>query len=112
MKHLDPSKQLCQYEVPGGGVCRDEGCDGVHLSRLPMDIDGEALEPSDQETANFLLGAMPFEWQSKNHVTLGKMIAALSLVRQSSSLMTLSFEDRVRRALLVLEPPPTVPRAS
>lgn len=46
MKHLDPSKQLCQYEVPGGGVCRDEGCDDVHLSRLRMYVDGDALEPS------------------------------------------------------------------
>lgn len=30
---LDPSKQICQYELPGGGVCRDEGCQDVHLSR-------------------------------------------------------------------------------
>lgn len=67
---------------------------------------------SDQETANFLLGAMPLEWQTKNNVTVGKMIAALTLVRQSASLMTLSFEERVRRALLVLEPPPPVPKAS
>jgi hypothetical protein len=49
---------------------------------------------------------MPFEWQARNHVTVGKMIAALTLVRQSASLMTLSFEERTRRALLILEPPP------
>ncbi|KAF9450571.1 hypothetical protein P691DRAFT_458231 [Macrolepiota fuliginosa MF-IS2] len=112
MKYLDPSKRLCQYEVPGGGVCRDEGCDDVHLTRLPMGIDEEVAEPSDQETANFLLGAVPFEWQARNNATVGKMIAALTLVRQSASLMTLSFEERVRRALLVLEPPPPVPKTS
>ncbi|KAF8895335.1 hypothetical protein BD779DRAFT_719169 [Infundibulicybe gibba] len=31
-KMLNPSKQLCQYEVPGGGVCRDEKCEDIHLS--------------------------------------------------------------------------------
>lgn len=46
MKYFDPSRQLCQYEVPGGGVCRDEGCNSVHLSRLPTGIDGEIQEPS------------------------------------------------------------------
>lgn len=30
----DRGVRVCQYEVPGGGVCRDEGCDGLHLSRL------------------------------------------------------------------------------
>jgi hypothetical protein len=33
-KVLHPSKPICRYEVPGGGTCRDEGCDDVHLSRL------------------------------------------------------------------------------
>ena len=41
-KVLHPFKRICQYEVPGGGTCRDEGCDDVHLSRLQ----GEAVEPS------------------------------------------------------------------
>ena len=31
---LDPSKRICQYEVPGGGICRDEDCEDVHLSRV------------------------------------------------------------------------------
>lgn len=31
---LDPSKQICQYELPGGGVCRDAGCQDMHLSRI------------------------------------------------------------------------------
>ncbi|TFK74843.1 hypothetical protein BDN72DRAFT_832957 [Pluteus cervinus] len=33
-KWLDPSKQICQYEIPGGGECRDGGCTDLHLSRL------------------------------------------------------------------------------
>jgi hypothetical protein len=41
-KVLHPFKRICQYEVPGGGTCRDEGCDDVHLSRLQ----GETVEPS------------------------------------------------------------------
>jgi hypothetical protein len=28
----DPSKRLCQYEVPGGGECRDRDCEDIHLS--------------------------------------------------------------------------------
>jgi hypothetical protein len=33
LKSLDPDKQICQYEVPGGGVCRDQTCEDVHLER-------------------------------------------------------------------------------
>jgi hypothetical protein len=32
-KRLDPSKRLCQYES-GGGTCRDDKCEDLHLSRL------------------------------------------------------------------------------
>lgn len=28
---LDPLKRVCQYEIPGGGVCRDSGCNELHL---------------------------------------------------------------------------------
>ena len=41
-KVLHPFKRICRYEVPGGGTCRDEGCDDVHLSRLQ----GVTVEPS------------------------------------------------------------------
>jgi hypothetical protein len=41
-KILHPFKRICRYEVPGGGTCRDEGCDDVHLSRLQ----GVTVEPS------------------------------------------------------------------
>lgn len=43
---LDPSKRICQYEVPGGGVCRDEGCEDVHLSRIAGHDGKGGLEPS------------------------------------------------------------------
>jgi hypothetical protein len=45
IKLLDPLKRICQYEVPGGGVCRDEGCDDVHLNRIAGPGTG-GLEPS------------------------------------------------------------------
>ncbi|TDL17244.1 hypothetical protein BD410DRAFT_794551 [Rickenella mellea] len=44
-------KRLCQYEVPGGGQCRDASCEELHVWEL---------EPSDQDTAQFLAGAWPF----------------------------------------------------
>lgn len=45
-KRLDPSKRLCQYEVPGGGTCRDSQCEDMHLSRLEgINLLGE-IEPS------------------------------------------------------------------
>jgi len=43
---LDPSKRICQYEVPGGGVCRDEGCEDVHLSRIAGQGGRGGAEPS------------------------------------------------------------------
>lgn len=47
-KLLDPLKQVCRYEVPGGGVCRDEGCEDVHLSRIFgfRGASGTGAEPS------------------------------------------------------------------
>ena len=36
----DSSRKLCQYEVPGGGECRDHECQDVHPSRV------WAVEPS------------------------------------------------------------------
>ncbi|KAI0916831.1 hypothetical protein AcW2_007118 [Taiwanofungus camphoratus] len=36
----NPSTRICQYEVPGGGECRDRDCQDVHLSRL------HSVEPS------------------------------------------------------------------
>ncbi|KAG2129148.1 hypothetical protein DEU56DRAFT_818040 [Suillus clintonianus] len=36
----DPGLRVCQYEVPGGGVCRDKGCNDLHLSRLVSEPSG------------------------------------------------------------------------
>ncbi|KAF5360367.1 hypothetical protein D9756_004913 [Leucocoprinus leucothites] len=110
MNSLDTSRQLCRYEIPGGGVCRDEGCTNVHISRILAEADGDGFDMSDTDIAQFLLCTMPYEWQKGHNVTINKMIAALTLVRQSASLNTLNFEERVRRALLVLEPPLPVPK--
>jgi Putative zinc-finger domain len=35
-RSLDPSKQICQFEIPGGGICRDASCEDLHLSRVPL----------------------------------------------------------------------------
>jgi hypothetical protein len=32
--------QICQFEVPGGGECRDEACGDIHLSRLQVELHG------------------------------------------------------------------------
>lgn len=46
MNSLDASGQLCQYEIPGGGVCRDEGCTNVHISRVLAEADGDGFDMS------------------------------------------------------------------
>ena len=51
-KVLHPFKRICRYEVPGGGTCRDEGCDDVHLSRLQ----GVNMEPSGTCWVGFFFG--------------------------------------------------------
>jgi hypothetical protein len=63
----------------------------------------------DIDVAHFLLSKIPLDWQKRHKVTLSKMQAALTMVRQSASLKGLGFEERVRRALLVVEAthPPT-----
>ncbi|KXN88061.1 hypothetical protein AN958_07520 [Leucoagaricus sp. SymC.cos] len=112
MSSLDTSGQLCQYEIPGGGVCRDGGCNNVHISKVLEEANGDGFDMSDFDITNFLLRTMPLEWQSRHNVTTGKMVAALTLVRQFASPKTLNFEERVRRALLAIEPAPPVPKAS
>ncbi|KAG2033787.1 hypothetical protein BDR03DRAFT_656746 [Suillus americanus] len=36
----DSGLRVCQYEVPGGGVCRDKDCNDLHLSRLVSEPSG------------------------------------------------------------------------
>lgn len=33
----DPEKRLCQYEIPGGGICRDKTCSDLHIGDLQPD---------------------------------------------------------------------------
>jgi hypothetical protein len=46
MNGLDTSGQLCQYEIPGGGVCRDDGCTNVHINRLLAEAGGDGFDMS------------------------------------------------------------------
>jgi hypothetical protein len=48
-KRLDPLKRVCQYEIPGGGACRDEKCEDVHLRRLMGAIGGSSDNPNPLE---------------------------------------------------------------
>jgi hypothetical protein len=59
-KALDPSKQICQYELPGGGVCRDEGCQEVHLSRR---LDGASVDGIEPSGTLSLCSSYSFLWR-------------------------------------------------
>jgi hypothetical protein len=54
----DSGLRVCQYEVPGGGVCRDKDCNDLHLSRL-------VSEPSDADVAAYVHGVLPQPWRSR-----------------------------------------------
>jgi len=40
-KSLDPDRRICRFEIPGGGVCRDDNCEDLHIER-----ELEGWEPS------------------------------------------------------------------
>lgn len=40
-RSLDPDRRICQFEIPGGGVCRDDNCEDLHIER-----ELETWEPS------------------------------------------------------------------
>jgi len=90
---IDPSKRLCQYEIPGGGECRDRECEDIHLSRTP------GVEPSDEETAQYIYA----------HATMAPVLSqynikdikdALEDARQRNP--SKNFEGRVSEALVSL----------
>ncbi|KIL63266.1 hypothetical protein M378DRAFT_726391 [Amanita muscaria Koide BX008] len=106
-KRLDPLKLICQYEIPGGGTCRDGTCEDIHLSRLISSDDQNAMyenEPNDDDTAEYLFNKLPHLRDVKS---AGRIKAALEEMRLQPLRMTL--EDRVMRALAVLKPPPPPP---
>lgn len=107
-KSLDPSKRLCHFEVPGGGVCRDAECQDVHLSRMGNNHGLYQFEPSDEDTADYLSTALPASWLTVFGSSLViKIITALQQARHDKP--SLVFEERVARALAALEPSLSTP---
>jgi len=47
---IDPHRRLCQFEIPGGGVCKDSTCPDVH---------SREFEPSDTQVARHLSSYLP-----------------------------------------------------
>lgn len=46
---LDPHKRVCQYEIPGGGICKDSDCEDFHMHRMGGASRGLAIvEPSGE----------------------------------------------------------------
>jgi len=107
-RRLDPSKRLCQYEVPGGGTCRDEGCEDVHLSRLEGANSAGLVEPTDAETADYLFSIMPGSWFSTHKVhSPSRILEALQQVHHMAANDPLGLEDRVAQALMLIGSPRT-----
>lgn len=88
----DPSRPICQYEIPGGGECRDRDCDCIHLSRPPT------ADPTDDETAHYLYAHHAVF--SGSHHSVKDIKDALENIRQRSP--TKSFDDRVAGAVTLL----------
>ncbi|PFH54118.1 hypothetical protein AMATHDRAFT_53961 [Amanita thiersii Skay4041] len=120
-KRLDPSKRICQYEVPGGGICWDDKCQEVHLSRLfssaGSSIDRlyvlDGVEPDDKDTAEYLFYNLPEGWLKRCNIkSPTRILSALEEVGldKTSGPHMMVLEERVRRALAVLEPVPPLPR--
>lgn len=86
----DPSRRICQYEVPGGGVCRDDHCQDVHLSRMSDN------EPSDEETAQYLFSAMPV---GSPHALRDIKVA---LENARSRVAGITFDKRLEEAMATL----------
>ncbi|KAJ7212023.1 hypothetical protein GGX14DRAFT_447010 [Mycena pura] len=105
---LDPTKRICQYET-GGGVCRDTGCEDVHLTRLGREDATDVVEPSDADTAEYLFNLLPASWLKEHGVSMATIATALQEARDKNN--TLGFEERVARAVLGLgpRPPPPLP---
>ncbi|KAJ3932318.1 MAG: hypothetical protein NXY57DRAFT_127661 [Lentinula lateritia] len=46
---LDPHKRVCQYEIPGGGICKDSDCEDFHMHSMGGASTGLAIvEPSGE----------------------------------------------------------------
>jgi len=97
-KSFDPDRRICQFEIPGGGVCRDDKCEDLHIER-----ELERWEPSDEDTAQFLFEALA---ASSRDSSPGRSTTdikhALEETRTRKDMTDLGFEDRVFAALSIL----------
>jgi len=44
---FDSEKRICQFEVPGGGECRDAHCEDMHIGRV------SSIEPTGTQVSSF-----------------------------------------------------------
>ncbi|KAL4267587.1 Zinc-finger domain-containing protein [Pleurotus pulmonarius] len=93
LKNTDPSQQICRFEIPGGGVCRDSECEDVHLKSSSRGA--RAAEPRDDDTARYLCDQLPRSWVEDRRIGEDDIRAALLA---TSGMI----EERVRHALGVL----------
>ncbi|KAJ3838943.1 hypothetical protein F5878DRAFT_148210 [Lentinula raphanica] len=102
---LDSQKRVCQYEIPGGGSCRDASCEDLHLSRIGTSTGQVIAEPSTQDTANYLSGALPDHWSTAYGSSFPtRIMTALEDARINHP--TETFEERVLRVCETLRPHP------
>ncbi|KAK0201809.1 hypothetical protein DFS33DRAFT_1023719 [Desarmillaria ectypa] len=101
-KLLDPFKRICQYEIPGGGICRDVGCEDVHPSRLSnqQSSTGHSVDPSDEDTGAYLCAVVAFPLG----VDASKIVGILKKLRLEHPAMV--FDERVSRTLEILSTQP------
>ncbi|GAV99874.1 hypothetical protein LENED_001360 [Lentinula edodes] len=94
---LDPHKRVCQYEIPGGGICKDSDCEDFHMHRMGGASRGLAIvEPSDQDIANYLSKALSESWITTYGDSLSsRIMTTLEDVRVNHPTITL--EERVFR---------------
>ncbi|KAH8114425.1 hypothetical protein DFH11DRAFT_1594301 [Phellopilus nigrolimitatus] len=98
----DLGRRVCQYEVPGGGVCRDKTCTDMHLSDL---------DPDDHETARYLIETMPDVLQTYDESEIAdqllqarqKKVCHVKTASQGgSATSTCSLEETVAEAISAL----------
>lgn len=121
----DQIRCICQYEIPGGGTCRDSDCEDIHLK--DMEPTGEyflrdlhwyahslggiyrflcTYRHTDDETAKYLLEAMSNELGKFDEAEIVHQLVQVrgkvdvKLIRGGQ--VELSFEERVAEAIASL----------
>lgn len=103
----DTGRRICQYEIPGGGLCRDKTCTDVHLADFEPDgmvsdkfaftlltsflfsLDGD----TDHETARYLLESMPALRKFNESEVMDQLLQARQ--KKSNSKFTISSTSRM-----------------